>query len=135
MRAMLLVRGRSLDVFTLQTGAANKDEVADFFRSAVSCSDSTIGGMMELARRVAQEGTWALPSELFKCWRTGKKGPMICELRRGRWRIACFRFDGERRLLLVSVFPKGRWKERHEYDRATRRYNSFAASPEWREEG
>jgi hypothetical protein len=132
---MLLIRGRSLDIYTLQIGAASKDEVADFFRSAGSRNDAAIGGMIELTRRVAQEGTRSLPPELFKCWRPGKKGPIICELRKGRWRIACFPFSRERRLLLVSVFHKGRWKEGREYDRAVKRHNGFVASPEWREEG
>jgi len=41
----------------------------------------------------------------------------------------------DRRLPLVSVFHKGRWKEGREYDRAVKRHNGFVASPEWREEG
>ena len=134
MRAMLLIGGQSLAVYTLQTGTSNHDEVGKFLEGVGRSNDSAIRGMIQLIERISREGTTSVPQELFKSWRPKKKGPRFSQLTKGDWRIGCFLFSMEKRLLLATVFSKGRQIESREYERAVKRYMRFCKNPIWKEE-
>jgi len=113
MRAILLKRGRLVHVYTLVI--RDRNEVMDFLDDP---ADKSTEGYRNRIRRliniIADEKGYELHNELFKCW--GKKRNKLCEIRKGPFRIGCFRYP-ENKLLLVTVFRKQRPKETGEYDR------------------
>lgn len=114
MRAILLKRGRLVHVYTLEIRGRN--EVVDFLDDpADKSTEGYRNGLWRLINIIADEKGYDLHRELFKCW--GKKRNKICEIRKGPFRIGCFKYP-ESRLLLVTVFQKQKPKEHGEYDRA-----------------
>jgi hypothetical protein len=130
MQAILFYRGSCLSVYYLNQDPGGS-EVKDFLDSTDDPKDGAyIRGFIQTITRIG-EGDWPrLTAQQRKCWTVDKE--QFCELLKGPWRIGCFLFGPERRLLLATVFFKSQRKEKAEYKRAVGLYKAFCRDPIWR---
>ncbi len=132
MRAILFARGKQFRLYSLENKDGN--EVKSFFnrKNEKNCR-GYIFGFIDLIRRIADEGTGDLTKQQRKCWRVRRRrGRLICELRKGPWRISYFRMEGNR-IILTTVFGKTRSQEDPEYIRAVDLIEQFLTNPCWEE--
>jgi len=109
-----------------------KDEIREFFEGALKTGErATVAEMYARVLHLADSGTRGQPDLVFKRFKVD--GEPFCEIKKKAWRIGCFEFHLESRLLLVTAFRKYGQTEKAEYERAVRQYRRFRANPEWRE--
>ena len=114
MRAILLRSGNSADIYILDDNG--KNIIVDFFENKLIKNQygEIRAGFYRFINLIREYGYDNLTPEQFKCWKNKKKKP-ICELRKGSFRILCFKYDGGKKLLLVKHIVKKRDKEEKEY--------------------
>lgn len=127
MRAILLLEGELLDIYTLEDNGLS--EVKEFLERTESINKSIISGFTKTIDYLADHGT-NIHSHFYKCWRKGRV--YICELKKERHRISCFR-EGDK-LLLATHFIKTQQVQENEYDRAIRLKGRFDQNQIWEEE-
>ena len=102
----------------------------DFLTAGKRRHGGNVSSLVDLVRRLADKGPDGLTSEQLKCWPW--KGELLCELRKGDWRISLFWYDSRRRVVLVTAFRKYRWQEKSQYDRAVSLKLGFDKHSLWR---
>lgn len=134
MIARLFKKGKSVDIYLLEVDEAdNSSEVREFFDSNANNPDFSgiIRGFHLEIEHIANNG-FCLTSEMFDSWRDKKTGEIFCELKKGRHRIGCFKYNiNGQQLLLITHFIKKKQLEKREYDRAIKIKREFDSQQRW----
>ncbi len=127
MRARLITRGNELNIFALELDNGSC-EVINFLNMNESEHREIISGFTKIIDHIAENGTNRV-GKFYKCW--NYIDTLICELKKGRYRINCFRYDNN--ILLISFFLKTQDVETREYMKAIKLKKEFEENPIWEE--
>jgi hypothetical protein len=130
MRAILVSKG-TVDVYILQEKDDAEPEVNTFFdeNRANKQNSGYVKGFFRYIQIINTEGYKKLTKEQFSCW--SEEDELFCELKRGPFRIGCFKYEDKKRLLLVTAFRKKAKKAKKEYIRSVRLKKRFDTNPVW----
>ena len=128
MRAILLLRGDTLDIYTLET-EPESNEIKNILTNPENQYLGIINNFIIIIRHIASQGL-NLSKAYFDCWR--ESGIYFCELKKDKHRISFFQYQN--RLLLMTYFIKHQAIEPREYRRAIRLKRSFDENPIWEED-
>ncbi len=117
MNAILFNEGKKVNIYFLQDDKGYV-EVKDFFEKNRNNANykGIIGGFMNLINEIASNGVFISNINFFDSWMEGEH--LFCELKKGRDRISCFKYDDGKKLLLATHFIKTKQIEKKEYKRA-----------------
>lgn len=130
MRAILLSKG-TVDVYILQEKDEAEPEVKAFFDTEIKNKQKSgyIKGFIKFIEIIISEGYRKLTKEQFDCW--PEEDELFCELKKGPYRIGCFKYDDKKRLLLVTAFRKKAMKAKKAYKKAVGLKKKFDSKPIW----
>ncbi len=128
LKAVLIEKGNKVNIYCLEK--TGKSEVLNFFKKNKTSLRSEVNGFFNIIDNIAKQG-FELPDTMIKSWREEKKGTMFHELIRGKYRISCFKYKGDKILLLTTIFKKEKQVESKEYKRAINLKKDFDNSPIW----
>lgn len=130
MRAILLSKG-TVDVYILQEKDDTEPEVKTFFETNKKNKQKSgyIKGFIKFIELISSEGYKKLTKEQFDCW--PEEDELFCELKKGPYRIGCFKYEVEKKLLLVNVFRKKAMKAKKAYKKAVGLKKRFNKNQVW----
>jgi len=130
MRAILVSKG-TIDVYILQEKDDAEPEVNTFFDENRTNKQNSgyVKGFIRYIQIINTEGYKKLTKEQFACW--PEEDELFCELKRGPFRIGCFKYEVEKKLLLVTAFRKKAKKAKKEYIRSVGLKKRFDTKQVW----
>lgn len=130
MRAILISKG-VIDVYALKESEDADPEVKVFFDKFISDKNNSgyVKGFIKYIKTLNSSGYSNFTHKQLDCWDEG--GERFFELIKGPYRIGCFKYEDENKLLLVNWFRKKGKKAKKEYKRAVRLKIKFDSKPKW----
>jgi hypothetical protein len=126
LKAKLYVKGQKVNIYALESH--NECEIMDFFENNRNNKQFNIPGFIKIIQTIADQG-FIFQTQIFKSWT--EQNELISEIKKGDYRISCFKYGNGKKLLLVTCFNKTRDKEKKEYLRAINLKKKFDNNLIW----